>query len=496
MPSHGFAWILAVSGLGFLTSTLFAQSKNDAPPSINSALVVQNALYQGRQELAKGNAGRAVELLEANLHLINGNKDYLAVLRDAYWSLLKDLQRQGGEAEAKEVLRRLRILDPQAELPGLPVEAVAKGNEKKPAPDDPFQQTPILDRASNARVDDALKAFQSRNYAEAARLFAKANETDPSSIGEHQASWAYCRLYLVIQKLNDDEDPKSLKTLEQEVEQALALAKTQVQLTEFGLQVQQRLRDRLRSGVVRGAAPERVDSTDGWELTESANFRVLHRQKKEFAERVLAIAEETRTAQFEKWFGPAPSEWTPRCDVFVYGDAAEYAAATRQPAQSPGHSTVEFAEGKIRRRRLDVVGNNLNLLTSTVPHEVTHVVLADLFPDPQLPRWADEAMAILAEPRPQIDKYLRALPRCKQDGTLFGVHQLLPMNEFPESKRITAFYCQSVALVDMLVKEKDPRTFAMFLRTAQRYGYEKALERSYAIRSYAELQRKLSASIP
>ncbi len=37
-------------------------------------------------------------------------------------------------------------------------------------------------------------------------------------------------------------------------------------------------------------------------------------------------------------------------------------------------------------------------MTAILPHEVTHVVLADLFTTQQIPRWADEGIAVLAEP--------------------------------------------------------------------------------------------------
>ena len=46
------------------------------------------------------------------------------------------------------------------------------------------------------------------------------------------------------------------------------------------------------------------------------------------------------------------------------------------------------------------------ILASGLPHEVTHVILADLFPQQQIPRWADEGMAVLTEPREKIDGLL------------------------------------------------------------------------------------------
>lgn len=495
MPRYGVNWFLAVFCLLIANFSLFAQSKTGQDRTVDTALVIQNSLYQARQALAKGDTKNAVALLEANLHLINGNKDYLAALRDAYWAHAKELQRGNRDQELRAVLMRLRILDPTAELPIRPVATTATATVTTPQPTPAAESTGPASNATSDLVKNGIRAYTNRRYTDAARLFAQAHAADPKSLGEHRASWAYCRLHHIIERLNDREksDPSEFAALEQDAAEALALAEGKPQLISFARQVQQRVRERRAGGVARGVSPEANAASDGWQAVESANFRVLYREKKELAERVLTVAEKTRSVQFEKWFGPPPAEWSPRCDIYIHPTASQYVQATHQPARSPGHSTVEVSNDKVIRRRLDLIGDHTNLLSSTTPHEVTHVVLADLFPNPLLPRWADEAMAILAEPQHQIDRYLQALPRCRQEGTLFSAGELLAMKEFPEAKRITAYYCQSVALVDMLVRMKDARTFAMFLQTAQRYGYDKALERTYSIRGASELQRKLQS---
>jgi hypothetical protein len=150
--------------------------------------------------------------------------------------------------------------------------------------------------------------------------------------------------------------------------------------------------------------------------------------------------------------------------------------------------------GKPTRRRIDLAGDNPQLLTAALPREVTHVVLADLFPDPLLPRWADEAMAILAEPRANVDRYLRAVPRCRRDGQLFAVGSLLTSSDFPAASAVTGFYVESVSLVSMLVSDRGEKAFSIFLKDAPRYGYEKALLRNYQIKSFQELQERWQRS--
>jgi hypothetical protein len=88
-----------------------------------------------------------------------------------------------------------------------------------------------------------------------------------------------------------------------------------------------------------------------------------------------------------------------------------------------------------------------------------------------------------------VQRYLRMVPQLRKEGKFYAVGQLIAMPEFPESARITAFYVESVSLVDMLVTEKGEKEFLIFLRDAQRYGYEKALERNYNLRNYSDLQK-------
>ena len=71
---------------------------------------------------------------------------------------------------------------------------------------------------------------------------------------------------------------------------------------------------------------------------------------------------------------------------------------TGQPETSPGFSTMGVSGGQIVTRRVNLRADHPQMLAAILPHEVTHVVLADVFTEQQIPRWADEGMAVLAEP--------------------------------------------------------------------------------------------------
>src|SRR5205807_8779872 len=131
------------------------------------------------------------------------------------------------------------------------------------------------------------------------------------------------------------------------------------------------------------------------------------------------------------------SDWKPACEIYLYATAAEYAKSTGKPADSPGHATYKAQGGAIVGRRLDLRADDPNLLACVVPHETTHLVLGDLFADAPLPRWADEGMAVLAEPPARLDRFARTLHSSRRQGRLVPLDKLFGKDEYPEAALIT-----------------------------------------------------------
>jgi hypothetical protein len=218
---------------------------------------------------------------------------------------------------------------------------------------------------------------------------------------------------------------------------------------------------------------------------------VLHRQSRDFAEQVARVAEETRAAMSQKWFGDVPSTWTPRCDIWLHATAEDYARETHAPRWSPGHSTIHREGERVTMRRIDLRCDIERLTDAIIPHETTHQVLCGRFGSHDVPRWADEGMAVLTEPRDRIDLHLRNLPAHRQEHTLFAVGQLVKMPNYPDGRSIGPFYAGSVSLVEFLCGlPGGPRTFTAFLRDGLDQGYEAALKRHYGMDSFAELQQR------
>jgi hypothetical protein len=225
-----------------------------------------------------------------------------------------------------------------------------------------------------------------------------------------------------------------------------------------------------------------------WSVTSSPNFRVFHHQTPETAARAARLAERTRLAAARKWLGKPQPPWPRKCDVYLHATAADYARATAAPPGAAGHASVRHENGRVTSLRIDLPCDTPEALASVLPHETTHVVLAARFGQRDLPRWADEGIAVLSEPRAQRQLRQRELARAHDDDALFSVAALMGMSQ-PPGRRAALFYAQSASLVAFLSKQKKPAALAGFLRRSRADGFEAALADCYGYRSFAELER-------
>jgi hypothetical protein len=114
-----------------------------------------------------------------------------------------------------------------------------------------------------------------------------------------------------------------------------------------------------------------------------------------------------------------------------------------------------------------------------------------MFDNDALPRWANEGMATLEEPPAQITDQFKRLPRYRDGGQLLDTQALMETKDYP-MQHVTAYYAQSVSLVSFLAACKKPQVFTRFLRDAQNFGYEKALQNDYGW-TFPELEKRWRA---
>jgi tetratricopeptide (TPR) repeat protein len=516
------------------------------PDAVASTLAVQTALQQGKQLLREGDAKSAVAVLEAQLPKIKGNRDYLLTLRDAYREYVRFLTQKGEKAELDKYRTRLGILDPDAA--GDPVTGgTARAPVAQPTPssapaapkkeliyrgkraDDPFalpneskQAAPETnarqrsgkgggkssghgeeDKLEVARklLKQAQEEFRRRRFDRAHALFEQAHQADPKVTEPSREAWAYCKLHRVVEQLNDKpKDRRTLTDLEREVRVALEMSP---RLDDTGKWLLREIESRQDGNGLQADQGKEVAvkvqhlsrNTQGWDVAETANFRILHHQDRSLVERAAQVAEQTRSAMSRKWFGVSGEDWNPKCQLYLHANGKEYSHITGQPVHYPGHSRIESDAGRVVARRIDIRCDNPGMLQAVLPHETTHVVLAGRFGKHEVPRWADEGMAVLAEPAEKVDQHCKKLAGFCQQRELFSVRDLVQMNDYPPARRIGAFYAQSVSLVDFLAKKRGPVVFSQFLGDALKEGYEPALRKHYHYSGFDNLQAGWSKSV-
>jgi hypothetical protein len=228
---------------------------------------------------------------------------------------------------------------------------------------------------------------------------------------------------------------------------------------------------------------------DQWRAS-SANFAVRNYHANQDARRIALYCERWRT-KLNKYWNPQEQEpWTVLCEVVVHGNIASYMTAVGAGGrQTFGSSLIKFGpEKQVTVRQIDFRGDHAYGLAA-VPHEMTHVVLADLLEGRQPPRWADEGMAILADSHEKQLLHERDLTQGLANRAAFRFAELMSIESYPQPSRIAAFYGQSASVTACLAKRDDPAKFVEFLRRSLDEGYDKALRDVYHLHNIAELEQ-------
>jgi hypothetical protein len=377
--------------------------------------------------------------------------------------------------------------------------------------DDPFdpsnQRGPIgriasmIDPARSASLlQKGNEEFDRKRYAEARACYEQFVKLDGKNLDQVRDRLAYCIFDGAVEQLNRGGNPP-IADIRQQVTGALALV-TDQKLKTTGDWLLREIDNRGRTTTAAAAPEPTADpplnmqhygkNPQGWQVTETTNFRIFHNQNRDFVERVALIAERTKLAMSRKWLGSDGETWSPKCELVLHASAADYARLTNVPATSPGHSRIETDPVSFRvvGRRIDLHTDTLGMLEAVLPHETTHVVLAGQFGQHQVPRWADEGVAVLTEPTEKVEQHRRNLTKGQKDGTVLPVRDLMNLQNYPDARQITSFYAQSVVLVDFLTQQRGPTAFTEFLRDGLNGGYEPALRKHYGW-TFTELQTNL-----
>jgi hypothetical protein len=240
------------------------------------------------------------------------------------------------------------------------------------------------------------------------------------------------------------------------------------------------------------SAKHRAYVSSGWNVLETQNFRFCSRGRLALTEAVLESTERMRRDLAEQWLGDVSSKdaWKPKCDIILHSTSEAYLKAVPGGEQTVGCSLINTNDGCVIGRRIDIRADRPGWLNSALAHELTHIVLADRFPDGRLPAWADEGMAVLADPNTKQDSHYHDLRVARSQRSTFRLVELFALSGYPAADRQAAFYGQSASLVGFLVGRGTPEQFVHFVRTAADAGYEAAVRDVYGMQGVRDLERR------
>ena len=224
-------------------------------------------------------------------------------------------------------------------------------------------------------------------------------------------------------------------------------------------------------------------------VAETPNFRVQCCTSDVRLRELAESCERWRARCQAAWLGENSTAWSNRCEVVVYSTAGAYSKTLGPGSErTSGCSTIRIERGQVIERRIDLRSDAENWASESLPHELTHVVLADRFAKNRIPAWADEGIAMLAESPDKLEKRLNELRGIVVNKKTVALRDLVHSADGPTPTARAAFYGQSVTLTGLLLERGTPGQFLQFVEAGSQAGYDKALRDVYGIESWQTLE--------
>lgn len=206
------------------------------------------------------------------------------------------------------------------------------------------------------------------------------------------------------------------------------------------------------SPAVPAAEPERIPPLDVTRAeVKTANF-IVHAPTPMMIRVIAAEAEHHRRALALKLLGQELPPWEKPCVIrFVPAPKVSGGATVFTFGTDKGAPVMATAETEVR-------GDFLSVLASTLPHEVTHTVLASYFGKP-IPRWADEGIAALAESEDEHASHDARVRDLLNAGRGIRLRVLFRMTEYPRD--MIVLYAQGYSVARFLAGTSGPGVAAL-----------------------------------
>jgi hypothetical protein len=196
------------------------------------------------------------------------------------------------------------------------------------------------------------------------------------------------------------------------------------------------------------------------------------------AERLGQWAEYYRKVKAKEWLGREMPNWPQRCPLEVVINLG----------QSGGYTSFTFIGRQYLPIEMKVEGKMDRVISSVLPHEITHTVMAHYFGQP-VPRWADEGAAVYSEDDQERMQHEGEVRRIMASRTRFiPLRRLFELKEYPPEQIV--LYAEGYSVTSMLVGRSSRQAFLAFVADGMRrdIGWDKALQTHYKIRSVQALE--------
>jgi hypothetical protein len=250
------------------------------------------------------------------------------------------------------------------------------------------------------------------------------------------------------------------------------------------------------------ASPQHRSWKDGiWQVIETKNFRVATLASEAEALKLAQAGEELRISLRQRWLGTesikaAADAWTPKCYLVVHPTAESYLREVGPGQQTAGSSFIEINNKQLITRRIDLRADHPQGYDDALAHEMTHIVIAERFLERQIPRWADEGIAVLADSIEKQTAHLADLQMAHAQGRSFRLVQLFTFENYPAPEHQATFYGQSVSIARFLLDRGSSEQLVNFVECATNYGYDAAARDIYGFSGVAELEREWLSQLP
>jgi hypothetical protein len=201
----------------------------------------------------------------------------------------------------------------------------------------------------------------------------------------------------------------------------------------------------------------------------------------QIAQQVGVYAEAYRKQKALEWLGHEMPPWPERCPIRV----------TVTMNGAGGATSFAFDRGNVLGQHMNIEGSLDRLLSSVLPHEVTHTVFAYYYRMP-VPRWADEGGAVLSEDdieRNRHDMLCRQI--LNTPGRQIPLRRLFSLHDYPGD--VMALYAEGFSIVNYLVSSSNKPTFLAFVAHGMTYGWDNAVQTYYHYQNIDDLEQAWKA---